>query len=209
VCKANSSSSATRSPPPRCGRSCTPPGSIPHCAGRSDWKQFLTAQARGILAVDFVHAGTVLLRRIYALIVIGHGTRLAEHWIRKQVLGGLTHEYQIAARRAALLREEAGHRDHREFEPHRVPVDVGERSGRPAGYVFAVRPRLADWRCPERTWPEVLSGGRAAPVIGLGALLPRQQAQAGGHHDRQHVSGQVGLLNLLPPQDRPELDHDP
>jgi transposase InsO family protein len=39
------------------------------------WKQFLTAQARSILAVDFVHAGTVLLRRIYALIVIEHGTR--------------------------------------------------------------------------------------------------------------------------------------
>src|SRR5712692_3608878 len=39
------------------------------------WKQFLAAQARGIFAVDFVHAGTVFLRRIYALIVIEHGTR--------------------------------------------------------------------------------------------------------------------------------------
>ena len=33
------------------------------------WKQFLTTQARGILAVDFVHVDTVLLRRIYALIL--------------------------------------------------------------------------------------------------------------------------------------------
>jgi putative transposase len=41
------------------------------------WKQFLTAQARGILAADFGHAGTVLLRRIYALIIIEHGTRRA------------------------------------------------------------------------------------------------------------------------------------
>jgi len=39
------------------------------------WKQLLTAQARGILAVDFVHVDTVLLRRVYALIVIEHGTR--------------------------------------------------------------------------------------------------------------------------------------
>ena len=39
------------------------------------WRQFLTAQARGILAVDFVHVDTVLPRRIYALIVIEHGTR--------------------------------------------------------------------------------------------------------------------------------------
>jgi putative transposase len=38
-------------------------------------KQFLTARARGILAVDFVHADTVALRRLYALIVIEHGTR--------------------------------------------------------------------------------------------------------------------------------------
>ena len=39
------------------------------------WKQFLTTQARGILAVDFVHVDTVLLRRIYALIIIEHDTR--------------------------------------------------------------------------------------------------------------------------------------
>jgi transposase len=31
------------------------------------WKQFLTAHARGILAVDFVHVDTMLLRRIYLL----------------------------------------------------------------------------------------------------------------------------------------------
>ena len=39
------------------------------------WKQFLTAQARSILAADFFHVDTVLLQRLYALIVIEHGTR--------------------------------------------------------------------------------------------------------------------------------------
>jgi putative transposase len=38
------------------------------------WKQFLTTQARGILAADFIHIDTVLLRRVYALIIIEHGT---------------------------------------------------------------------------------------------------------------------------------------
>ena len=41
------------------------------------WRQFLTTQARSILAADFVHVDTVLLRRIYALIVIEHDTRRA------------------------------------------------------------------------------------------------------------------------------------
>jgi hypothetical protein len=39
------------------------------------WRQFLTTQAHAILAVDFVHIDTVLLKRIYALILIEHGTR--------------------------------------------------------------------------------------------------------------------------------------
>jgi putative transposase len=41
------------------------------------WKQLLTTQAHGIIAVDFVHVDTVLLRRVYALIAIEHGTRRA------------------------------------------------------------------------------------------------------------------------------------
>jgi transposase InsO family protein len=48
----------------------------PRRAGQT-WRRFLTAQARGILAVDFVHVDTVLLRRVYALVVVEHGTRWA------------------------------------------------------------------------------------------------------------------------------------
>jgi putative transposase len=55
--------------PARCGDRPAPRRNGP------TWKQFLTAQARGILAADFVHVDTVVLRRIYALIVIEHGTR--------------------------------------------------------------------------------------------------------------------------------------
>lgn len=51
-------------------------GPAPRRAGPT-WKQFLTARSRGIIAADFVHVDTVLLRRVYALIVIEHGTRRA------------------------------------------------------------------------------------------------------------------------------------
>jgi transposase InsO family protein len=41
------------------------------------WRQFLTAQAKAVLAVDFLHVDTVLLKRIYALIAVEHGCRRA------------------------------------------------------------------------------------------------------------------------------------
>jgi hypothetical protein len=41
------------------------------------WKQFLSAQAEHIVAVDFLHVDTVKLTRLYALIMLGHGSRRA------------------------------------------------------------------------------------------------------------------------------------
>jgi transposase InsO family protein len=39
------------------------------------WRQFLSAQAQAILAVDFAHVDTVFLRRLYILVVVEHGRR--------------------------------------------------------------------------------------------------------------------------------------
>ena len=62
---------------PRAGASSGP------VTGTTTWRQFLHAQSAGILAVDFLHVDTVLLRRLYVLVFIGHGTR-------RMHLGGVT-----------------------------------------------------------------------------------------------------------------------
>ncbi|ROP34952.1 integrase core domain-containing protein [Saccharothrix texasensis] len=52
------------------------------------WREFLTAQAQGIIAADFLHLDTVLGRRLYALVFLEHGTR------RLRVTGVTAHPTQ-------------------------------------------------------------------------------------------------------------------